>query len=174
MSDDENEQEASVVIDNGSGIVKAGFTGEDAPRCVFPCIAGVPKERTVLPDTGKNLYICNEAQEKRGILHLHYPIEYGIITQWEYMEKIWEYTFQNELKVSPDETKVLMTEAPSNPRANREKITKTMFETFKLSHNKLHTFEQNFFQVFRLFLKQYANATFCFDFLCCYDFRAGF
>ena len=33
----------SVVIDNGSGCVKAGFAGDDAPRSVFPSIVGRPK-----------------------------------------------------------------------------------------------------------------------------------
>ena len=32
-----------LVIDNGSGIIKAGFSGEDHPRCIFPNIVGIPK-----------------------------------------------------------------------------------------------------------------------------------
>jgi len=131
-SDSESEEEfTSIVIDNGTGMIKAGFAGEDAPNTVFAACVGRPRHKQqMIGMARKELYIGDEALSKKGMLALCYPVEHGIVTNWDYMTSIWEHVFTNELRVDPSEHSVLLTEAPMNPKSNREKMCSIMFETF--------------------------------------------
>jgi actin-related protein len=124
---------AAIVIDNGSGVIKAGLSGENMPSVKFPSIVGRPRsDKQMIGVETKAEYIGDEAQKMRGVLNLAYPIESGIVTNWDDMEKVWSYCFNNELRMDPSEHKVLLTEAPMNPKVNREKMTSLMFETFNV------------------------------------------
>jgi actin len=57
------------------------------------------------------------------VLKVESPIENGIIKNWDDMEKVWHHALTNELRVSPEERPVLMTESPLNPKQNRERMT---------------------------------------------------
>ena len=125
----------ALVLDNGTGISKNGFAGEDQPRSVFPTAVGRPKYGHIMPDVkdySREWYIGAEAMELKGLMKIHFPIEHGIIDDWSLMERIWHYTFYNDLRIDPSEHPVLLTEAPLNPRLNREKIAEIMFETFNV------------------------------------------
>lgn len=70
-------------------------------------------------------YVSNETQSNRNLLTLKYPIERGIITNWEDMEKIWIYIF-NTLNATPAEHNVLLSECVLNPEPNRENMTEVI------------------------------------------------
>merc|ERR1711998_467799 len=137
MSD---EDKPAIIMDNGTGMMKCGLSGTDAPTVTFASCVGYPKNKAMMTGGNKEYYVGEEAQQKRGILVLKFPLEHGVITNWDDMEKIGAHTFDNELRVvvggesedDEDVAGVLLTEAPMNPRENREKMTQIMFETFNV------------------------------------------
>jgi actin-related protein len=76
--------------------------------------------------------VGDEAQQKRGVLRMEQPIDHGIVTNWDDMEKVWHHTLYSELRVSAEEHPILMTEASLNPKQNRERMTQIMFEVFNV------------------------------------------
>ena len=133
MAEDEFLGAKPIVIDNGTGLSKNGYAGEDQPRSVWPTLIGYPRYESIMTDVDhytRDYYIGEEAINLRGVLRLVYPISHGKIEDWDAIEKIWSYTFYNDLKVDPSENPVLLTEAPFNPRENRERMASVMFDNF--------------------------------------------
>eukprot|EP00761_Pharyngomonas_kirbyi_P013043 gb/GECH01013070.1/.p1 GENE.gb/GECH01013070.1/~~gb/GECH01013070.1/.p1 ORF type:complete len:427 (+),score=99.69 gb/GECH01013070.1/:1-1281(+) len=138
----------AIVLDNGSGISKAGYTGDDAPRAVFSSTLGLQQQQQIKHHNNNNnnkkkinnnknnyfheYYVGDDAQQYRDMLSIHYPIEHGVVTDWDLMEALWHHMFYNDLRVAPEEHPVLLTEAPLNPKVNRETMTEIMFETFNI------------------------------------------
>ncbi|KAJ3709417.1 actin-related protein [Lentinula raphanica] len=122
-----------VVIDNGSGTIKAGFAGQDHPKCFFPSFVGRPKHVRVLAGALEgDVFIGKRAQEFRGLLKIKYPMEHGIVTDWDDMERIWSWVYAEELGTLSEEHPVLLTEAPLNPRSNRDIAAQIFFDTFNV------------------------------------------
>lgn len=95
---------APIVLDNGSGTIRAGFAGQDVPKCFFPSFVGRPKHiRTMAGALEGDVFIGPQAQQYRGLFKINYPLEHGIVTDWDDMERIWQYVYTEELKtVSED------------------------------------------------------------------------
>jgi actin beta/gamma 1 len=127
--DDGIDEDVVVIIDNGSGTCKAGLSCDEAPKAVFAEVVGKPRKvwRSSLE---KDIYYGDEVNDVRNKLAVTYPLENGIIENFEHMELLWEHTFFEQLKVQPHKHPVLLTEPPYNPKPNREKMVEIMFETF--------------------------------------------
>ncbi|KAJ1752619.1 centractin- actin- protein of the dynactin complex [Coemansia sp. RSA 1807] len=122
-----------VVIDNGSGVIKAGFAGDEQPKSFFSTSVGRPKHLRMMAGAVEGeRFIGRQAEELRGLLKVSYPLEHGVVTDWEDMERIWAYIYSDELKIMSEEHPVLLTEAPLNPSANREQAAQIFFETFNV------------------------------------------
>ena len=123
-----------IVIDNGSGMIKAGFAGDELPRSVFPSVCGYTSYQYSIPvrDKLNDTYIGDGALAKSGLLFLKYPIENGIITNWNEMEMILKHTIENELHIDPTEHAFILTAPPRNPKNNIEMMAQMMFETFNV------------------------------------------
>ena len=117
----------ALVVDNGSGMSKAGFAGDDAPRAVFSSVVAPPKHPQL---GGVNPFDMTKPEKSKGEHALRHPIERGVVTNWDDMESLWQYTFVDLLRIAPAEHAVLLTETPLTPAANRERMTQSMFETF--------------------------------------------
>jgi len=74
--------------------------------------------------------IGDEAAENRNFLQVTQPMEHGIVRNWEDMKLLWDYTFDEKLKVDPRGRKVLLTEPPMNPKVNRQRMCQVMFEDY--------------------------------------------
>ena len=130
MAEEEDEGKPHVVIDFGTCYTKAGLSEEEGPRTVFPSMVGYPKFTVGIGE--KKDFIGKDAEAKRGVLKLNYPIEHGVVNNWDDAEKIMGYTFTNELIVAPEEHNIMITESPNNCEENMEKISQMMFETFNV------------------------------------------
>lgn len=135
MADDEDEEdyesEDVVIIDNGSGTCKVGLSCEEVPKDVFPSVIGKPR-KVYESELSKEFYIGHDVESVRNKLSVTYPLENGIIENFDDMEFLWEYIFVDLLEVDPTRHPVLLTEPPYNPKTTRERMVQIMFETFQV------------------------------------------
>lgn len=124
-----------IVIDQGSGSIKAGIAGDDQPMVTIPNIIGRPRQSNTA--STQEYYIGHQARLNRDFLTIKYPMEHGIITSWDDMERIWHHLFVSQLHIEATERPVLFSEALLNPKGHREKMTQILFEKFNLPGKQL-------------------------------------
>lgn len=124
-----------VICDNGTGFVKCGFAGSNFPAHIFPSLIGRPiiRSTTKVGDIEvKDLMIGEEASDLRSMLEVNYPMENGVVRNWDDMTHLYDFTFgEKKLNINPRDSRILLTEPPLNPTKNREKMVELMFERYQ-------------------------------------------
>ncbi|XP_062934142.1 actin-related protein T3 [Cynocephalus volans] len=123
-----NYYQLPVVIDNGSGVIKAGLAGSREPQFVYPNIMGRAKGRSWASEREMEVCVGDQAQDRRSSLSISYPVERGLITSWGDMEIMWKHIYEYNLKLKPCDGPILITEPALSPLANRQQITEVFFE----------------------------------------------
>ena len=141
----------AVVLDVGSNTTRAGFGGQSQPSVIMPSVVGRLREKARLDDDGggtpttttttttttsrKAMYVGDEAVANRGALLIKYPVEYGVVTNFDDVELVWRYVFDEKLRVDASVSPLLVVEGECmNPKCNREKLTQIAFETFNVPY----------------------------------------
>ena len=125
----------AVVIDNGTGFTKMGYAGGIQPQHTIPTCIGLPHKAKQKQSEGINdldFYIGDEAQARSRDYAINFPIDKGVVENWDNMEKLWQRCFFKYLKCEPESHHVLLTEPPLNAPENRELVAEIMFETFNV------------------------------------------
>ena len=154
--DDESMADQVIVLDNGTGHLKAGLAHRDQPSVVMPTVIARPKLRQTMGGgasasssdggggargsgggggtmkSGRAVFVGSEAVAKRGVCEFSFPLAHGIVCDWEGLELVWRHCFLNELRLNPEDHPVVLTEAPMNPKKNREKMVELLFDVFSV------------------------------------------
>lgn len=130
-----------IVVDLGSGFIKAGYSGEDVPRVVIPTVVG-ERVNTAAEDSGAaagdskpNKDVSrmwgNDAFLNRSDHDLHFPIQRGVIQDWDKLELLLSHVFHNELGIEPRNATVLMTDSLKSKKEDKQQLATMMFDTFR-------------------------------------------
>ena len=75
-----DEDTEPIVMDPGSGLLKAGFASDDQPKCLMPMVVGKPKSPGILVGMDqKDCYVGQEAVSKKSKLIMEEPVQAGVI-----------------------------------------------------------------------------------------------
>lgn len=128
------EKNSVVILDNGSGYLKAGFSNQQIPYFNIPALVGRPMlryEEHIESFEIKPIMIGDEVIPVRSMLEIKHPMKEGIIEDKEDMELLWRYCLQTKMGIDQSEfpnIKCMLTEAPMNPLKNKEIIAEIIFE----------------------------------------------
>ena len=123
-----------IIIDSGSGYLKAGLSNEEFPSVTIPALIGRTMLRLEEKIEGielKPIMIGDEVIPVRSLLELTYPMKEGIIVNDEDMTMLWDYCIKRKLNIEEGyfrDRKILLTEAPLNPNENKKKMGEIIFE----------------------------------------------
>ena len=112
-----------------------GWSTDPNPQEVYPSVVGRPKligEDAMGSRDIRDIMVGHQAWKARKYLDLKYPIENGVVKDWDDCVHLWKHGF-DELKVKPSSTSVLVTEPVRNSDESRSKLAELIFEKFGFS-----------------------------------------
>lgn len=140
-----------IVLDSGSGYLKVGFSGEDAPRAVIPTAMATTTESAEQRDDADHSVNVDAAQAQKKsqtfygdeALQQHHsavvtrPVRRGqvVMADKEALENLWEHTWRNVLGVEQEELPVLVADTlplGQTSYPSRQWIAEVMFEKLKV------------------------------------------
>lgn len=121
---------SSLLIDNGTFMIKSGFSGDCAPKAFYPSVAAYPKSTTDFKEAKYSSYVGDQAVLKREYLDIYNIFTKGKVNNFDHYERLLKHNFYEELCVAPEEHPVVFTETTGTEETQRRKLTELMFETF--------------------------------------------
>ena len=131
------DQKEYVVIDNGTGYLKCGFSGEDLPRINLPTVFGIKEiqiEPTQANDQGGKKYkevYGVDALINKNEFDIHYPVKRGIIQDFEPMKHCWQHVLTDKNMHFQKKCDVLLTDSPLNSKDNKLEMARYIFEEIR-------------------------------------------
>lgn len=123
---------ACVVMDLGSGSIKAEFAGAENPK-VFQNVIGEVKHKAAIPQQSleglidSNYFVSNDVSKHRGVLKLSYPMQNGHVNDWDAMTRVLHHV-DGALGSDPKDHSILVSEAALTSRTQRATLGQILFE----------------------------------------------
>ncbi|XP_030634251.1 actin-3-like [Chanos chanos] len=133
-SSEDFKENVAIVIDSGSGCIKAGYSGDERPRAVLRSSVGVTRHeetKTSGEDQAEYLFGSGIPSKDSADVIIKKPITNGVVTDWESLEKLWHHILYKDLQACPKEHGVLVTDSPLSSVSSRAKIAELLFEQFE-------------------------------------------
>ncbi|XP_018319162.1 actin-like protein 6B [Agrilus planipennis] len=137
----------ALVFDPGHHSLRVGYAQEDTPKAEIPAVIGVAPDESIKlepeakqdnnnvtqsPNAWKYYIDTTFLYTPRNKLELHNYMSEGMIDNWDYFEKIIDYSYDKIIQSQSEYHPVLFSESPWNQRQKREKLCEIMFEKYKV------------------------------------------
>ncbi|KAK5644564.1 hypothetical protein RI129_005864 [Pyrocoelia pectoralis] len=134
----------ALVFDPGHHSLRVGYAQEDTPKAEIPAIVGIAPNDTpkIEPETKEGNTITQSPWKyyidttylhtPRPNMELHSYMKDGMIENWDFFEKVVDYSYEKIIQSASEYHPVLFSESPWNQRQKREKLTELMFEKYKV------------------------------------------
>jgi actin-related protein 6 len=112
------------ILDNGASTIKYGDENTSFPKIMPNCIARVDRQMTVF--VGDQIYKSLDG----SLLRFSRPFDCGYLTNWACEIDIWNYLFNNVMKINTRDQSLVITEPPFNLDSIQNDMTEVIFEEY--------------------------------------------